>query len=461
MDGIDTTRAISDGTAAPARTIRGAQVARSAVSLTGETLIIRVIALGISFISNIIVARQLGPEGRGILALLMFWSGLVATIVIFGLDSALIYLLGSSRGRFHRLLLFSTAYVAIVGTLVGFVVYSISNRWITSNISGVLLGFLIGLTVITMLQTLLNALFIGIGRISLVNISALLGTCFYLLLLIVFYAQKQADTQLVLWANVGAQIIPVAMLLGVSKKIPRTEESTIEIKETLLYALKAYLGNIAGLLSARSNFLILSLLVSVTEVGIFSIAQMFSDLIMMLPMTLINVLLPRFTILSEQAVRRRVSQTVRCTLLVGLVGAIGIGGLATILISAVFGARFALAVPMVWLLVLGSWLGSGGMVISIYFNAQGRPEVPSSAAWFGLIVTSLLTFVLAWRFGGLGAAAALSLSRAATSVFMLVMYTRSCREPWPEILIIQPTDWQYALQSMQNWYGNAIRFHKA
>src|SRR5262249_119014 len=151
----------------------------SVVSLTMETLVIRVIVLGVSFISNVIVARHLGPEGKGILAMILFWSSLIATLLMFGMDSALIYLLGSSRERFHRLFLLATFYAVIATGLVAVVTQSIAILWEIPHISSELLWFLIGLTGITILTALLNAILIGIGRISLVNMSSLLGTCFY------------------------------------------------------------------------------------------------------------------------------------------------------------------------------------------------------------------------------------------------------------------------------------------
>jgi O-antigen/teichoic acid export membrane protein len=461
VDGIDTNSATSDGSGSLDRAMRGAQTDRSVLSLTGETLIIRIIVLGISFISNIIVARQLGPEGRGILAVIIFWSSLIATIAIFGLDSALIYLLGSSRGRFHRLIFFFTVYLAIAATLVGTALYSISILWGIPNISGALIWFLIGLTIITMLQILLNASFIGVGRISLVNVSALISTCFYLFLLIILYIQKRTDTQLILWANVGAQMLTLVILCWASWNVPRSEAAPIVIPKALAYALKAYLGNIANLLSMRANFLVLSLLVPVTELGVFAIAQVFSDLILFLPNTLMNVLLPRITGLPEPEVVQRVSQIVRCTMIAALVVAVGIGGFATVAIPVVFGKDFALAVPIVWLLTTGSWFGSGGMVLSIYFNAIGRPEVPASTAWLGLVVTLVLTVVFATFFGGIGAAAALCFARAITTVWMLLIYRRSTRAPWVTVLIAQRSDWQLGSQTMRTWYAHAVHFHKA
>jgi O-antigen/teichoic acid export membrane protein len=148
-------------------------------------------------------------------------------------------------------------------------------------------------------------------------------------------------------------------------------------------------------------------------------------------------------------------------MIAAFVVAVGIGGFATVAIPVVFGKDFALGVPIVWLLTTGSWFGSGGMVLSIYFNAIGRPEVPASTAWLGLVVTLVLTVVFATFFGGIGAAVALCVARAITTVWMLLIYRRSTRAPWVTVLIAQRSDWQLGSQTMRTWYAHAVHVHKA
>lgn len=460
MDRIDADNTTIERSSPLVQVMQNARVERSVLSLTGETLIIRIIVLGISFISNIIVSRQLGPGGRGILALIVFWSSFISTIAVFGLDSVIIYLLGYSRSRFHLLIRFSSLYTITVSILIASIIYLIVKVWFVSNIDENLLFFLMIITSITIFQILLNALFIGIGCISKVNISALAGTFLYLLILSVYYLQRYNDLQLVLWANVISQLTPVIVLFSASRKIPRIETVPVVVAKALNFAFKAYLGNIANVFSMRANFLVLSFLVPVTELGIFAIAQVFSDVILLLPNTLMNVLLPRVTGLPEAEVVQRVSQIVRCTMSIALVMALGIGGFATVAIPIAFGKNFALAVPIVWLLTIGTWLGSGGLVVSIYYNALGRPEVPASTAWLSFVVTLVLTVIFAKFLGGIGAAAALCLTRAIATLWMLMMYRRSTGSLWSTMLIARRIDWQLGSQIIRTWYTYVLHFQK-
>src|SRR5690606_40434915 len=55
------------------------------------------------FATGVLAARLLLPEGRGELAAVLLWCGLIASISAISLDQALVYRMARQRGRERRL----------------------------------------------------------------------------------------------------------------------------------------------------------------------------------------------------------------------------------------------------------------------------------------------------------------------------------------------------------------------
>src|SRR5947208_8788158 len=69
---------------------------------------VEIILSGLGFVSGILVARWLGPTGRGQLGAAMLWPGIIAIVISLGLQHAFTYAVGvgwASPARLQRLAL--------------------------------------------------------------------------------------------------------------------------------------------------------------------------------------------------------------------------------------------------------------------------------------------------------------------------------------------------------------------
>jgi O-antigen/teichoic acid export membrane protein len=425
--------------------------AKTIIGLTVETYTVRFFTLGASFVSSILLARMLGPEGQGYIATVQFWSSLIASFLILGLDSTAVYFAGSSPGRFGRLARFLSAYTCVAAAVGILILYSVQRVSDLFRDQSALVWFASGLILTSLATALFNALYIGIGRLSLTNRISAVGTALYLAALLTLTLARTGDTRLVLLALFSVQALTNAyLIIRALRYRSTTEAKPIFWRELWQYALKVYAGNLAGFLYFRSNFMILSLSASMAVVGIYSIAQVFSDVILILPTTLINIIFPRVAGMPKETTIQRVSETARFSVAVTFVLAAGIAASSTVIVPLAFGRAYASAVGMVWILCLGAWVAAGGMVLSIYFNSTNKPEVPSTAAWIGFAVAASTTWLLAPRWGGYGAAVALSLSRAVVAGYMLILYLRDSRERLTTVILAGPMDWRRGFRLMRS-----------
>lgn len=420
--------------------------AKTILTLTLETYAVRFLALGASFVSNILLARLLGPEGKGYLATAFLWSSLLAGILTLGLDSTAIYYVGKSHSNFFLLAKGFLVY-AIVASLLGTGILQLVGLY-GGVFDGhpILLWVTSGFVLSTLLTLLFNVLYIGLGRLSFVNKVSAASSFFCTLFLIAMFIIGIRDIQSVLWGVLASQLISTSWLVFAILWVrPFEKAESIHWLEFSQYAFKVYIGNLAGLFYLKSNFLILTLMASVKEVGIYSIAQIFSDIILILPTALINIFFPRVAGMNREQAIKSVSQITRFSAAISLLMTLGISIAATFLVPIAFGSAFQPAIGMVWILCIGSWLGAVGMVTSIYFNGVGKPEIPSSAGWIGFVLVTLLTIIFVPQWGGYGAAMAVCLSRMAVTGYMLVRYLQDSREKPFTVLFLQLADLEYGL----------------
>src|SRR5437879_5280395 len=82
------------------------------------TLVARVALLGLGLISSVVLARTLGPEGRGLFALVLVLPALAKTLALLGFEQANAVYAGLEPGRRRALVWQSAAIAVVVGSAV-------------------------------------------------------------------------------------------------------------------------------------------------------------------------------------------------------------------------------------------------------------------------------------------------------------------------------------------------------
>jgi len=113
-------RLISSVGAATRRVLRG----QDGPAATLQTMLSRLLILGINVVTGIITARTLGPTGRGEQAAMILWSGFLASTMTLGLPSSLVYNLKRYPEEKSQLLcaaLFLSSGLGLAASVIGIV----------------------------------------------------------------------------------------------------------------------------------------------------------------------------------------------------------------------------------------------------------------------------------------------------------------------------------------------------
>ena len=199
---------------------------------------------------------------------------------------------------------------------------------------------------------------------------------------------------------------------------------------TLWFGAKAHSTSVSFVLNARLDLLILPAFVPAATVGLYSVSTNISWIVFALAGSVAAIVLPVAARQGATEGPATIARSVRATLLVAGALALLLSLVAGPLVHALFGAGFAGSVGALRILLPGSVLYAAALVIVAGLYAANRPLTAACAQGSGLLVTvaGLLLFL---RAGGIEAAAWVSTAAYAT-VFAcaLAAYRVATGLPW-------------------------------
>jgi O-antigen/teichoic acid export membrane protein len=431
------------------------------VRITLEMYLLRVVGLAISFLSNIMLARMLGPAGKGVLTVALTWAGIVGGVLIAGMGSSLVYELGRNPSLFRRLShgsLWFTCAAAIIGIPA---LYFLTPTAAGMRTHPMLFGSTGALLLTTLIMGLFTALFTGIGRVVLTGRANIAALLLYCALLASLYFSGYAQTAHVLVILIITQGAVCVFLIwrALREPPPATGIAPPPVwRDFWAYTGRAYAINVGGILHLHAVLMVLTATTGAATIGIYSVAQNFADVPALLPIVLSSVLFPEIARAPRAEAAIRIALMSRCALLIGGLFAGAIALAAAALITPVFGAAFRHAIPMVAILTLGTWAFTGSTLFAVYFSGTGRQTFPLLASWLGLVIGGGAALWLTPSMGGLGAALAMTFSRIRVLFFLLTAFLRDSGFAPREALFIQHGDWKAMIRILKSLASRARDF---
>ena len=396
------------------------------------TLLVRVLLVAAGFISSVITARMLGPEGRGVF---FYWTTIAGVVIQFGnlgLHSSNTYFLAKEKAPLSTLASNSLAVSSIMGFILGGILAVVV--WYREGYIFEVLPLLLPtiLLVPVGLYFLLGTnLLVALDRIGEYNsfelVNRYVGLAALVLAAYVWNVPQSLITAIAL-TSLGVCILLYWRLQVLGGK---GAVSLSVFKKGIGYAFRIYLVSLFGFLVLRVSTVILEIYVDPAVLGNWSIAVQLLDVINMVPATIALVLLPKL-MRSDDAY-----QMMRAQLLWVMVLLLGVCVLAMIcgqfFIEWVYGEAFLEAYSLLkWGLPGAVGLGLIS-IISQYLCVAGVP-VTSIFLWAGAFVVEIILALL-WipEYGGEGAMAALSFTYILLVFFMYSIAIRAHRKVVSEV----------------------------
>jgi O-antigen/teichoic acid export membrane protein len=386
-----------------------------------------VVTYGLGFLVSVLIARGLGPEGRGITALYQSAVGLAFAFLSLGIASSAVYFVArrdiTARDATRAGLSITLAATAVtaIGVAIAGLLYGdqLADRDVPYWLALVAVPAVIQYRVV---EAVLRAQ----GRYGAMNVIELLlpvTLCLGLVGVDLATGLTVSNTVAV-WSFA---FLPAALLgyalLG-SSAWPVAPAGRTLLAPVVRFGLQGQLSNLIQLLNYRLDSYLVLLLLDTAAVGIYAIGVSLSEGMWFIANSVAVVLLTEITSGDAEQAGRMTPVVCRNTLLVTALASLGAAVVSPFVIPAVFGAAFDAAVGVFLWLLPGTVALAGTKILAAYVFSRGRPMLNAAIATVTLVVTLALDLALIPPFGVNGAAAAASGAYILSLVLTAIAYRR-------------------------------------
>lgn len=410
------------------------------------TLFTSVLAMFFNIPMSILIARFLGPEGKGVLTIVLLVVNQVGLFLTLGVEIALIHY-GGRRPEALGNLTSASIGLGIVLGLVGMLITIIIFIIVSDGMAQIhLLPFLILMaSTIPMVQTtlFLRSLIRVSGRIIEEGFLGMIGALLNLAVIgVVFMAGFHIKGVLIgQWLST-ALLTLLTLVLGVRWNLitSRPIFFTNVWKPLVTYGVKLHLGSVFQILNYRFDMYLVAYFLGSGPVGLYSVAVAMGECLWLIPKVLGSSLMQRVATCSDEDVNRMVGVTNRITSVILVLGSLVLAVVGSGLIHLFYGRLFSESyIPMLLLLpgiyAIGLWKNFINDL-----SVRGYPTIKSYTAAIAVLLTVILDILLIPQWGIIGASIASSISYLIAGGIVLRIYWRiTGYTPW-DLLVIRQED---------------------
>ncbi len=381
---------------------RGGTARSMTITLVGN-LFPPVVALA----SGPILAQALGVAGRGEVAAATAPLGLAIALMTFGVPEAVSYAV-ARHPRLVRLAARNGALIVVLAGLLATAAVLLARPWLSGGDVGI--QHLMAVASLAVLPTLLLGVLRGIASglqlWALVAWEKVLASGLRLLVLVPLWLTDHLTPFTATVVLAAMPVMGALAYLVLPRRLPEAapdDDGLASTKALTGYGLRLWIGTISGILLSRIDQTLMTPLSSAYELGLYVVAVNVSELPLVIHRAVRDVTFVTDAHRSEDA---RLAAAARISTLICAVVALGLGTTMAWWLPALFGADFAGAVPVAWLLLVAVLVSTPGSIAGAGLSARGRPGLRSLALVVACIVNIGLLVLLVPVWGAMGAAVA-------------------------------------------------------
>ncbi|MCX5800984.1 MAG: flippase [Candidatus Eisenbacteria bacterium] len=393
---------------------------------TAFSLASQLAILASSFLSGVVIARTLGPSGKGTYSLVVLTSGFVVLIGNLGVPVFVASTIGKQKHSVE-VLLRNSFFLFACSTFLVTCVFLVFRAWLGQNAPlAPFLGLLTVIIPLGLLREHLAAFLQGLNKIGRFAFTRAIGPLITMSLLLIFVLNHPSIwTALYCW--LGGEAISLAVTLALVRPFAAPGISFLPslFKESLRFGGAVCMGNFIGVASLRLDVFLVAYFLGASAVGLYSVAVAISSVIMYLPSAMAVALLPRFSSATAEESYELAARTCRMAMLWGLGCAVVLSAVGGVLIRAAYGNAFSPSVNAMIVLLPGTILYGLAHITTVYFNAFARrPAINTALAAVSLAIGIGLDLVLIPTFGIVGASIASSVAYLLSMMVTLTIFAK-------------------------------------
>ena len=399
---------------------------------------------------SIIIARTLGPEGKGIYSLAILLPALLVTFTNLGINPATVFYVAkkkySSKEVFGNNIIF-TGLISLFAILGGLGIIFFFSDKLFNGVEKEYLLLALCLIPFSLFFDFISHIFIGLQKIKKYNIISFLQSFLVLILIgVLLLGFKFGIT-----AAIAAQIV-VFLLAGIVLFfLVKSETEGIflkpnkqYLKDASSYGLKAHLGGVISFLHLRADLFLINIFLNPLAVGFYSVAVALSEGMRLIPRSVGTVLFPKVASETDPESLKKFTPLVgRNVLLATLLVAILLFVFSHWLVVLLYSQAFLESIQPFRILLIGAPAFCGHTVLIHDLMARGKPMLVSCISGISLVLNIILNILWIPMLGIIGAAWATAISYSVMFMITIFIYGRISGNKIKDIIIPQKSDFQY------------------
>jgi len=420
-----------------------------------QTLVTQLVTSALAVVSGIFITRLLGPEGKGMYALLQADINLLVLVLGVSLPAAIVFYVANGRLALGRLLTITLGAhalgtVAAAAIVVGlrstrmrdvFLPPSTASWWHEIYIAAAFL--------LVSLCATISAIFQGRRAFRLVNVVSLIvagvGVVVYGSLYVWRVKGPHPPIDRVLAASLALYGMTATLWMAlyawrVGVWPDRVRDLRRDVQDLWGYLTITHVASLIQFLNYQLDVWLVGYFWNETELGFYATAVGTAQLLWLIAQPIASVLFPYISSGDESESRAAFELGSRVCFSLTLLLSLVMVALAELLIPAVYGQAFSPSVASLRILLPGVLVGSVTKVFAAFIAARGGVRYNLIGSVVGVAFTLVLDLMLIPRWGGRGAAVATVVSYLAIWLVCAWTVVRVFRVPIRRAFLITPAD---------------------
>jgi O-antigen/teichoic acid export membrane protein len=385
-----------------------------------------------NLVSGIVIARALGPSGRGVAVALVTVTQLAGFLFALGVAQSLSYFIARRPHDGPRLL---TTWVLMLvpptAIAIGLTELLLPTIFASDGDEAITIGRWFMFTIVLVVGIELNSgLLLGTRDFLAYNILRFAQPTLMTVALIVLWVLDELTVERALITAAASTLL--VLVVGMARSVARLGIGRPDLSlglRTLWFGVRGEGAALAAHVNARLDVAMLPAFVAVSSVGLYSVATNVSLIVYQVASTFAGLVVPAAARDPQRGPLKVVGSLYGTLAITGLL-AVVLALFARPLLGFVYGDDFRDAAEPLLLLLPGAVLFAGASIVGAGVYAAGRPFTATIPQLIGAAVT-VVGLAVFLRVGGITAAALVS-TASYTTVFVasVVAYKYVSAKPW-------------------------------
>lgn len=414
--------------------------------------------MGFNFLVGLFIAAISGTETFGVISLMVVNAAVFSIVSGLGADSAIVWHGASQKLNSEKIFsftFFSALFQVILFLIFSLLFYRMTSRLLLSQqpYFGFYFYELIYFSGLILIDKY-TSLFYASHRME--NCNRLLsGVTLVCMIIIVLIRYKILNINLppfsLLCLTTFTQAVGLVILFhSVNSRLRIVKISAYDLRSLFNFSVVVFITNLVQFFAYRSDYWIINYFRSESELGIFSQANRFAQMLWVLPNILAAMLIPLMAAPGDDFNEKGVIRLVRVInysnfLVIGVIMLI-----ALLTYNLFLPASFSTGFFPLLLMIPGYYFFCINILLAAFFSSRRLLWVNLIGSSLCFIVIILADLMLIPAFGIQGAAIADSIAYSAATIFSIISFIRHTSYSFADLFRIRRTDWSYWLAYKTN-----------